>query len=346
MVRSKREVAAHTRPRWYRRRASIAAMSLLVSNGLSACGSRIDDGLHSTDTGNPPVVDSRRITARLDGEAIVVSGRPGAVPAGAEVLVLDETRETTAGTTAASDGSFELDVQGQGGDVLTVSVEVNGETSSATLEAPEAPSSPVDAGAPPLAVTDAGPVGIEARDVDWPNVDWSRSISIEPSSSFYVSPGLWMGTGVDGGGFTVEPAAEPPYELSSEPVAQRIAGTAPSKGGDTYFHLASPVERAFEGVYFWARSRAANGQTLRVTLGGASELYWAEVNGGGEWPAWQLTLGDAWSKHELTFTDLGFDADNLAPYSDPWGALHFLTSADETYDFEVYDLLFVNFQPD
>lgn len=142
MVRSKREVAAHARPRRYRRRASIAAMSLLVSNGLSACGSRIDDGLHSTDTGNPPVVDSRRITARLDGEAIVVSGRPGAVPAGAEVLVLDETRETTAGTTAASDGSFELDVQGQGGDVLTVSVEVNGETSSATLEAPEAPSSP------------------------------------------------------------------------------------------------------------------------------------------------------------------------------------------------------------
>jgi hypothetical protein len=284
------------------------------------------------------VVDSARISARLDGD-VVVSGQPGAVPARSNVRIVNEGTDADAGTVADEDGAFVVSIAGHSGDTISVMVEANGETANVTLDVPAAPEAPVDdAGASRIA-----PRATEPRDVDWPNVDWSKSVHIDVSEAPLTGFGLWMGTGVEDP-LDIE-AIEPPYATTEGLVAWRFAGDSPALGGDIYFHLPLPVEGTFGGVYFMARSRAPSGQSMRVTLGGPQEKYWSDTNEGADWPVWELTLGEAWSKHELTFADLGFDAQHLSPYTDMFGALHFLIAAEQAYDFEVFDLVFVNFVP-
>lgn len=337
---------------------AIAAASLpLVA---SACGARIEHGLHGTDTGNPPVVDSARIAARLDGETIVVRGQEGAVPAGADVQVENATSGVTVRQTANGDGSFEVSLPGVDGDAVVVEVSANGETAQVTLQAvqgasPVASSAPAsEAGENPASSSgetpDAGPFDpsapkpVEPRDVGWSNVDWLRSLAIDLSEGVHSSGGLWMGTGIgDGEGFATEPVADPPYVADGEATVLRLSGQGRPNGTDTYFHMAIPIESVFDAAYFYARRSGGEHATLLVTLGGPYDDYWREVASGRDWPVWELQLRDEWTKYELEFSDLGFDADHLSPFSGPFGALHFLVEPDRGYDFEVYDPVLLSF---
>ncbi len=75
----------------------------------------------STDTGNPPVVGQKlHLTATATG--VLVTGEPGAVPGGARVDVINTATAQTASTTAADDGSFQVELEGSGGDELRVYV--------------------------------------------------------------------------------------------------------------------------------------------------------------------------------------------------------------------------------
>jgi heat shock protein HslJ len=66
----------------------------------------------STDTGNPPIVVEQKLRLRATETGVVVSGDPGAVPGGARVDVVNTATGETATTTAAADGSFEIEVEG------------------------------------------------------------------------------------------------------------------------------------------------------------------------------------------------------------------------------------------
>lgn len=75
----------------------------------------------STDTGNPPVAGQKlHLTATATG--VVVSGEPGAVPGGARVDVINTATARTASTTAADDGSFEVELEGEATDEYRVYV--------------------------------------------------------------------------------------------------------------------------------------------------------------------------------------------------------------------------------
>lgn len=75
----------------------------------------------STDTGNPPVAGQKlHLTATATG--VVVTGEPGAVPGGARVDVINTATARTASTTAADDGSFEVELEGEATDEYRVYV--------------------------------------------------------------------------------------------------------------------------------------------------------------------------------------------------------------------------------
>jgi heat shock protein HslJ len=77
-------------------------------------------GAASTDTGNPPVVVGEKLRLRATAAGVIVSGDPGAVPAGARVDVVNTATGQTATTTAREDGSFELEVEGSAADEYRV----------------------------------------------------------------------------------------------------------------------------------------------------------------------------------------------------------------------------------
>ena len=115
-------------PPWIRSRCQLWAL-LLVALFSGACGARAE----STDTGNPPVVDERQIEIRATPRGVTVEAGAGAVsPGGATVIVTNLDTETTAATTAAADGSFELELEGGPADRYEVEVRL-GERSSAVL---------------------------------------------------------------------------------------------------------------------------------------------------------------------------------------------------------------------
>lgn len=327
------------------RRPSSLICVLLTTALACGCGSRVDDAARSTDTGNPPVADSGRIAVRLEGDVIVVRGNRGAVPSGARVRIENEALGAVTSTKADTDGSFDASIEGQAGTRLRVSVEADGETSVLTLQVPEPPAPPPEPSSPNVQDFDAGTTtALPSRDVDWPNVDWARSTWVEFGPSTLGPSGLWMGTGVDETNqVPAVPVEDAPYELDGNDSALHFVSNGVTSGADIYLHTPLPVERMFGGVYFNAKSDAPGGQTVRVTLGGPTAEYWSDVNSGAEWPVWEIELGSEWTKHELTFAELGFDEGNLSPYSDPWGALHFLVGPDQAYDFALFDLVFVNF---
>jgi heat shock protein HslJ len=91
--------------------------SMLLGALAGGCGGQS----LSTDTGNPPVVGQKlRLTATSTG--VLVTGEPGAVPAGARVDVVNAATAETASTTAAEDGSFEVELAGAATDEYRVYV--------------------------------------------------------------------------------------------------------------------------------------------------------------------------------------------------------------------------------
>lgn len=102
-------------------RRRIVGLAVLVSLA-SACGAQ-----SSTDPANPALL-GQKLQLRVMGTGVVVSGDPGAVPAGARVDVVNTSARQTATATAAEDGSFELQVEGSSTDEYRVYAASAGQT--------------------------------------------------------------------------------------------------------------------------------------------------------------------------------------------------------------------------
>jgi heat shock protein HslJ len=103
-------------------------LALLGSLGLG-CGAQFD----STDTGNPPVIIGQKLRLVPSGLGVVVVGEPGAVTAGAQVQVVNVSTNRSQTTTAAPDGSFEVEIEGTLADEYRVQASLGGQSSSTGL---------------------------------------------------------------------------------------------------------------------------------------------------------------------------------------------------------------------
>lgn len=361
----------NTKPhRWAGSRLS-GVLLVVTLGGSVSCGARVEESIGSTDTGNPPIIDSARVFARLVGADLYVEGEAGAVPGGATVTVEDPETGEKATAVADADGSFTIVMNdtGESDSVVVVVVATGGGSSQTTLDVSPGPAStapdtstpaPVVPPSPePLPTTDVGegqpvevgdtgpaiaalgqslPIGVGSSEVDWSTVDWANAVVVPFTEDRMTDIGLWMGTGVDEE-WPVGPLTELPYPVNGWLMALHLEGESVAAGLDVYLHTAMPFEEVFYGVYFVARSLQAGGQTVRITVGGPYEDYWPDTTQGNAWPAVELTLGERWAKYFIDFRALGFDAEHLSPHSDPYGAVHFLVAPEQVYDFEVTDLL-------
>jgi heat shock protein HslJ len=99
-----------------RSRSMGRVLGLALSFSLAVgCG-----GESSTDTGNPPGVLGQKLRLTATETGVRVTGDAGAVPAGARVDVVNTATGQTATTTAAQDGSFDLEIEGSASDEYRV----------------------------------------------------------------------------------------------------------------------------------------------------------------------------------------------------------------------------------
>ncbi len=114
-----------SRQRWLQ---AWLGLCLLGSLALG-CGAQFD----STDTGNPPVIIGQKLRLVPSDLGVVVVGEPGAVTPGAQVEVVNVSTNQSRTTTAASDGSFEVELQGTLADEYRVQANLGGQSSSTRL---------------------------------------------------------------------------------------------------------------------------------------------------------------------------------------------------------------------
>lgn len=131
------------------RSSLLSALVIALSGALGVgCGARLDSGA-VTETGNPSFIKDTRITATpLDG-VIVVKGKSGAVPKGADVALTNETTGKSKTVQAEADGSFELTIDGEPNDTLVLEVESDGKTQTKRIEIDDAPVPPASTNPPP-----------------------------------------------------------------------------------------------------------------------------------------------------------------------------------------------------
>jgi heat shock protein HslJ len=110
---------------------ALVAPQLLATFGCSSDSASVG----STDTGNPPVIDTQSLSVERSGDGVVVSAEPGGVPGGASVEVTNLETGDSASTTADDDGAFEVELAGSVDDEYEVEVEIDGERDSATVTA-------------------------------------------------------------------------------------------------------------------------------------------------------------------------------------------------------------------
>ncbi len=112
---------------------AFALAATTVSPLLTSCGAQSNDAT-STDTGNPPVVDARKIDVTSTSDGVLVRGTEGAIqPGGAEVVVKNVTSGGSASVTAAADGSFEAELSGRVNDQYEVEASAGGRSAEASL---------------------------------------------------------------------------------------------------------------------------------------------------------------------------------------------------------------------
>jgi hypothetical protein len=103
---------------------------IVVGSLIAACFSA-NKPLDSTQTGNPPVIDTERVALRVSRSDVRVIGAAGAVePGGAKVEVKNLTTGMSFTTKAAADGSFDLTISGSENDAYSVSAKAGGRTSN------------------------------------------------------------------------------------------------------------------------------------------------------------------------------------------------------------------------
>jgi hypothetical protein len=104
-------------------------LGIVVGSLVAACFSA-NKPIDSTQTGNPPVIQTERVALRLSSTDARVIGEPGAVePGGATVEITNLRTGETITTEAAEDGSFDV-VVGLASDSYSVRAKVGGQRSS------------------------------------------------------------------------------------------------------------------------------------------------------------------------------------------------------------------------
>lgn len=106
----------------------VAFLALL---GLPGCNDSYTPDV-STETGNPPALDSSAIALVVTADSVHVRGEPGAVmPPQGEIEVTNISNDAVATGPVQSDGSFDVEVNGSVNDAFEVRVVWNGERSEA-----------------------------------------------------------------------------------------------------------------------------------------------------------------------------------------------------------------------
>jgi heat shock protein HslJ len=128
MTRSSLSAVARSRVRSARQGwlPALLALSLLGPIGIGC-------GAGSTDTGNPPVIIGQKLRLAESDLGVIVIGEPGAVTAGAQVEVVNVSTNRSQTTTAASNGSFEVEIEGTLEDEYRVRANLGGQSSSTSL---------------------------------------------------------------------------------------------------------------------------------------------------------------------------------------------------------------------
>ncbi len=101
---------------------------------LGHCGGATNDGLLGTETGNPPVVDSRKLRLVAGASGVELIGEAGAVPSGAQLRLDNRSTGASAVVTAGADGSFQLELAGSPLDTYEVTVTDRGGTVTLGLQ--------------------------------------------------------------------------------------------------------------------------------------------------------------------------------------------------------------------
>ncbi len=125
-------------------RALLATTLLLLA--IPSCGAD-SASPNSTETGNPPLLTSGKIIVESDGDGLVVIGEEGAVEPGRSTVTVSNTSNgEMASVRSNGDGSFELEVDGEPDDSLTLVAESTSTGSSQTLALSQGASDPTLAG--------------------------------------------------------------------------------------------------------------------------------------------------------------------------------------------------------
>jgi hypothetical protein len=99
-------------------RCSAALCSIILS--LSACFAS-HGPKDATETGNPPVIDSRRVSLKLSSSSVHITGDEGAVkPGGTPIEITNLTTGAVTKAKANADGSFDVRVNGSPNDAFVV----------------------------------------------------------------------------------------------------------------------------------------------------------------------------------------------------------------------------------
>lgn len=122
-------------------RSLLLGLTCLGAPALTlGCGAQSDtSNIDSTDTGNPPVVSEQKLRVEASDSGVTVAGEAGAVPARAAIEVTNVATEQSETTTAAADGSFEVELEGTLDDEYRVKVEVDGRSTNATVSSNDTP---------------------------------------------------------------------------------------------------------------------------------------------------------------------------------------------------------------
>jgi len=101
-------------------RAFVPCLLLCAAPLLSHCGGDVQ---LATETGNPPVLEQKKLYLEVVADRLRVVGTAGAIaPPGAAVRVTNLTTGASVETTAASDGSLDVRIAGDSGDELELTV--------------------------------------------------------------------------------------------------------------------------------------------------------------------------------------------------------------------------------
>jgi hypothetical protein len=117
----------------FKRACAQTVLALLFLAQLEACFSAHGGPKDSTETGNPPAIDTKLVTLKVSADMVHIAGAKGAVtPGGSAIEITNLATGEVTKATAGADGSFDVRVDGSLDDTFVVRAS-SGDKSSAPV---------------------------------------------------------------------------------------------------------------------------------------------------------------------------------------------------------------------